>query len=260
MASKKDTLNEKVIPAIMKFVNLKAIVALRDGILFTMPLIIVGSILLLISQFPWSGFTDFMVKIFGEGWAEPLVQAYGASFNIIAIVATVGIAYSYVKNEGYEPLSAGILSLVVFLIATPSSAVNSANEIVSEVIPKAWTGGKGMITAILVGWAVGFIYSWFMKKDIKIKMPAGVPEGVSNAFSALLPATIIILGSMLGYIFFKVVTGGTFVEWIYRVIQTPLQGLSDSIGAVIIITFLIPFLWLFGVHGATIIGSIKDPL
>ena len=117
-----------------------------------------------------------------------------------------------------------------------------------------------MITAILVGLLVGYLYSWFMKKDIKIKMPAGVPEGVTNAFSALLPATIMILGAILVYIFFKVVTGGTFVEWIYRVIQTPLQGLSDSLGAVLIITFLIPFMWLFGVHGATIIGGIMDPL
>lgn len=117
-----------------------------------------------------------------------------------------------------------------------------------------------MITAILVGLLVGYLYSWFMKKDIKIKMPAGVPEGVTNAFSALLPATIMILAAILVYIFFKVVTGGTFVEWIYRVIQTPLQGLSDSLGAVLIITCLIPFMWLFGVHGATIIGGIMDPL
>lgn len=110
MSSRQEKISEKIIPGIMKFVSLKAIVALKDGILFTMPLIIVGSILLLITQFPWSGFDPLMTSIFGSEWAEPLKQAYGASFNIIAIVAAIGIAYTYVKNEGYEPLSAGVLS------------------------------------------------------------------------------------------------------------------------------------------------------
>ena len=51
MSDKNKTfMNEKLIPKIMWFVNLKAIVALKDGILFTMPLIIVGSVLLLITQ------------------------------------------------------------------------------------------------------------------------------------------------------------------------------------------------------------------
>ena len=261
MSDKNKTfMNEKLIPKIMWFVNLKAIVALKDGILFTMPLIIVGSVLLLITQFPWTGFTDFMASVFGEGWTVPLSQAQNASFGIIAIVAAIGIAYTYVKNEGFEPLSAGVLSLVVFLIATPSTAANADGAIIDSVIPKAWTGGKGMITAIIVGLLVGYLYSLLLKKDIKIKMPEGVPQGVVNAFSALLPASIVILGAMFVYIFFSMVTGGTFVEWIYEVIQTPLQGLSDSLGAVIVITFIIPFLWMFGVHGSTIVGGIMDPL
>ena len=46
------TLNEKVVPAVMKFVNLKGVQALKDGMLFTLPLNIVGSIFLLIACFP----------------------------------------------------------------------------------------------------------------------------------------------------------------------------------------------------------------
>jgi len=45
------TLNEKVVPAIMKFVNLKGVIALRDGMLYTLPLNIIGSIFLLIACF-----------------------------------------------------------------------------------------------------------------------------------------------------------------------------------------------------------------
>ena len=99
-----------------------------------------------------------------------------------------------------------------------------------------------------------------MKHDIRIKMPAGVPEGVANSFTALIPAFAIITGATLVYSFFKFVLDTTFIEAVYTVIQTPLQGMTDSLGGVIMMTFLAPFLWWFGVHGSTIVGGIMGPL
>ncbi len=42
MSSFQDNLNEKVIPLVMKFVNLKGVVALKDGILYTLPLTLIA--------------------------------------------------------------------------------------------------------------------------------------------------------------------------------------------------------------------------
>lgn len=258
MASFSQNLNEKVIPAVMKFVNLKGVTALKDGILFTLPLTMVGSIFLLLAQLPIPALNEWIAGIFGEGWTEPLMQAYGATFEIVAIIAVMGIAYSYAKNEGHEPFSAGIISLVVFLLTTNSFVTTESGEVVSGVISKAWTGGKGMVTAIIIGLVVGSVYSWFMRKNIKITMPAGVPQGVANSFAALIPAAVIITGSTLVYIFFKYVMDTTFIEWIYKILQTPLQGLTDSLGGVIVISFVGPFLWWFGVHGSTIVSGVAD--
>ena len=103
----------KVVPAIMKFVSLKGVVALKDGLLYTMPLSIVGSVFLLLANFPVQAVVDWLSSM---GWMDPLNQAYGATFNISALVAVVGIAYEYVKKEGYQALNAGVLGFVVFLI------------------------------------------------------------------------------------------------------------------------------------------------
>ena len=253
-----NTLSQKLIPQVMKFVNLKPVIALKDGILFILPLTLIGSVFLLLAQIPYQPFNDWMSSTLGANWTEPLMQAYGASFKIIALVAAIGIAYTYAKNEGYEPLSAGIISLVIFLLTTNSYVTLESGEIAENVIPKAWTGGEGMVTAIIIGLLVGAIYSWFMKKDIRIKMPAGVPQGVANSFSALIPGAVMIVGATVVYTIFKYGMNTTFIEWIYKVIQTPLQGLSDSLGGVIVMCFLIPFLWWFGVHGSTIIGGVMD--
>ena len=40
-------INEKLLPPVLKFVNTKAITALRNGMLYTMPFTIVGSVFLL---------------------------------------------------------------------------------------------------------------------------------------------------------------------------------------------------------------------
>ncbi len=102
-------MNEKVVPKALKFVNMKGIVALKEGILFTLPLLMIGSVFLLISSFPYQPVVDIINQL---GWMEAFNQVSGATFNISAIVAVVGIAYSYAKNEKVEPLSAGFLGLV----------------------------------------------------------------------------------------------------------------------------------------------------
>lgn len=253
-------INEKMLPLVMKFVTLKGVVALKDGILFTLPLTIVGSLFLLLAQLPIPALNEWIASVFGAGWTDPLWQTFGATFGVMALVAAVGIAYTYAKNEGYEPLSAGVISFIVFLITTNSFVMTPGGEKIGDVIPKAWTGGKGMITAIIIGLLVGSIYSWFMKKKIKISMPEGVPEGVANSFAALIPAAAIIIGATAVYSFFRFVMETTFIEWIYKVLQTPLQGMTDSLGGIVIIAFLIPFLWWFGVHGSAIVAGIMGPI
>ena len=237
----------------MKFVSLKGVVALKDGLLYTMPLTIVGSVFLLLANFPIQAVVNWLDSM---GWIDPLNQAYGATFNIIALIGVIGIAYKYVKNEGYEALNAGVLAAVTFILTTDSFVVTESGEIVSNVINKTWTAGQGMISAIIIGLLVGWIYSWFMKNDIRIKMPAGVPEGVANSFTALIPGFVIVTGATLIYSFFKFVLDTTFIEAVYAFIQTPLQGLTDSLGGVIVMTLMIPFLWFFGIHGSTIVGGI----
>ncbi|AGF58457.1 PTS sugar transporter subunit IIC [Clostridium saccharoperbutylacetonicum] len=259
MSSFATTFNEKILPVIMKFVSMKGVVALKDGILYTLPLTLVGSVFLLLAQLPYQPLNDWLAATLGAGWTDPLWKAFGATFNVIALIATIGIGYTYAKNEGHEPLSAGVISFVVFLLTTSSTVIApKSGEVVGDVIPIAWAGGKGMVTAIIIGLVVGAVYSLFMSRNITIKMPAGVPQGVANSFAALIPAAVIILGATIVYSGFKWGLQTTLIEWIYKVLQTPLQGMTDSLGGVIVIGFLIPFLWWFGVHGASIVGGVMS--
>lgn len=247
----KEFLNDKVIPKIMEFVNTKAMVALKNGLLYAMPMMMIGAVFLLVSNFPVPAVTNALSN---AGITPLLNQACDCTFSIIAIIAAIGIGYEYVKNEGYNGLPAGIISLCTYLILQPAS-IATADGGSAGVILKSWTGGQGMIAAIISGLLVGWIYSLFLTKDVRIKMPAGVPEGVANAFTALIPGFVIILGATIVYGIFKLALDVTPIEWIYKVLQLPLQGMTDSFGGVLAMGFVIPFFWFFGIHGSTIVGD-----
>ena len=251
---------EKVMPYFMKFASSKPISAIKDGFILTMPATIIGSIFLLIGNFPINGWSDKMASIFGANWQTPLNQVSGATFDILALIAVFGIAYAYTRNEGHEAVPAGILGIISFLIVTNAFVVTEAGEVVGGVIPKAWTGGQGMICAIFIGLLVGFIYSLFLNKDIRIKMPESVPTGVSNAFTALIPGVVIGTGSMIIYVVCDAVKGISMTEIIYEILQIPMQSLSDSLIGIILIMFFISLLWWCGIHGPNVVMAIMSPI
>lgn len=260
-------INKTILPPVMKLVNTKPLQALKDGMVFPLPFIIVGSVFLILAQFPYAPVAEFFQNV---GLTPMFNQAYGGTFAIMALFAAFGIAYSWVKNAGYDAITAGMLAIAVHLILQPSMVKNVVSVTdatvtsnawqASNVIDKAWLGGQGMILAIIAGLFVGGIYTWFMKKNITIKMPESVPANVSNSFTALIPAFAIVTGAMIIYAISMAIGQVSFVELIYNLIQQPLQHATDGLFGVLIISFLPVFFWFFGVHGATLISGIMTPL
>ena len=260
-------INEKLLPPVMKFVNTKAVTAIKNGMLYPIPFIVIGAVFLILGQFPIQAVQDYLNEI---GLGPIFMQANNASFGIMALFAVFGIAYSWVRDEGHDAVPAGMLAIVVDIILQPDT-VKSVTSIanpervstawqVSGVIDKSWLGGKGMIVAIIVGLLVGWSYSWFMKKGFTIKLPEQVPANVAASFTALIPGAAIVTVATAIYGIFKLGFNTTMVEWIYATIQTPLQHATDGPLGVVVVAFLPVFLWFFGVHGATIVGGIMTPL
>lgn len=250
-------INEKVMPVIMRLINTTVMQSLKDGMVYIMPILIAGSFALLISSLPIQAAADVISSL---GIDTMLLQAYGATYEIMALMVALGIAYVFVNKRGYDGFPAAMISMVVFILLTEAAKTDAeTGAAVTGVINKTWTSSQGMVGAILVAFYVGFTYSWFMDKDIRIKMPDSVPENISNSFSALIPAVAIIFGGALVYAGFNRFLHTTMIEWLYSMIQRPLQGITDSLGGIIIISLAMPFLWFFGIHGTTIVNSIVVP-
>lgn len=283
----------KLLPVIMKFVNTKAVKALQDGMVYALPFIIIGSIFLILSNVP---IPSISTALRNSGWSTFFTQAYTTSFGMLSIWAAVGIAYVYVRNEGYEALPAALTSLSAFLMLqmlqvtaplagvigkngsgianTAGNVVLTGNEIsnhidklpialqsflkspVTGVINISWLSGQGMVAAIIVGIIVGWAYTKMIKAGWKITLPEQVPSSVANQFTAMIPSGVILISTMLIYALIKTTLNTDMLNLIYNSLAAPMQGLSDSLVGAILIAFLVSFFWFFGVHGGLIMGGI----
>lgn len=242
---------------IARFSATPAINALKDGMLATLPLTMLGSVFLLIAQLPISNWSEIMTSILGSEWKYPFTQVSQSTFDIIALVASFSIGYQYARLKGVEPFACGMISLVNFLILVPSSVMFEGSK-VANVIPKTWSGGSGMATAILAGLITGWLYTAVVLKGWKIKIPDSVPEGVANSFNALIPGIISITAAFFVCAGFRFVLHTTFAECIVSLLQKPLQTGLGSLGGYLLLTFMISLFWMFGVH-SSVLNSIANP-
>ena len=251
---------DKLIEIMGEFAQIRAVAALRDGFIMTTPFTICGSVFLLLANLPVPGYTEFMAGIFGSDWTASLNAVAGGTFSVLALIVVLSITYKFVEQEGCDAIMASILALSTFLILMPPALLTKGGETVGDIIPKAWVGSNGVITAILVAFFVAYVFCYCEKNHIGIKMPDAVPQGVAKAFSALVPGMIFFTSASVLYGICHYVGATTLPELIFKVIQTPLQGLSDSLAGGTIIVGLQSVLFWAGIHGPNVVGGVVSPL
>lgn len=256
----KQEIFDKFLEIMSNFAQIKSVVALRDGFIMTTPFTIGGSLFLLIANLPIPGYPEFMASIFGSDWTAPLYAVSGATFSVLALIVVMAITYKFVANEGCDASMASILALSTFLILMPPSVMAEGGIVVGDVIPKNWAGSNGVITAILVAFFTSYVFVYCEKHHLTIRMPESVPSGVARAFEALVPGIVLFTAGSIAFGICHYVGATTMPELIFKVIQTPLQGLSDSLGGGIVIVGLQSILFWAGVHGPNVVGGVVSPL
>ncbi|MDO8227232.1 PTS lichenan transporter subunit IIC [Bacillus cabrialesii] len=258
-------LEEKVMPIAGRIAGQRHLQALRDGIILTMPLIIIGSFFLIIGNLPIPGYAEFMAKTFGSSWSEKLAYPVDATFEIMGLVAAFGIAYRLAEKYGVDALSAGAISLAAFLLATPYQVPFTPDGSTKEImvgggIPLSLMGSKGLFVAMIIAMVSTEIYRLIIQRNLVFKMPDGVPPAVSKSFVALIPGFVVIFliwGARL-------IVEATPFESLHNIVSvllgTPLSILGGSLGGSLVAEAVKMLLWACGLHGANIVGGVMAPI
>ncbi|KAB2400009.1 MULTISPECIES: PTS cellobiose transporter subunit IIC [Bacillus cereus group] len=258
-------LEKYVMPIAGKVAEQRHLQAIRDGIILTMPFLIIGSFFLIISALPIPGYNEFMAGLFGENWQRALGYPVSATFNIMALIAVFGIAYRLGEYYKVDALASGALSLVTFLLATPFQVayiIPSTKEsvLVEGAIPAVLMGSQGLFVAMIIALISTELYRFIVQKKIIIKMPETVPPAVTRSFAALVPGFIVVTVIWILRLIIENTSFGSIHNIVGQILQEPLSVLGASLWGAIIAVILVHVLWSCGIHGATIVGGVMSPV
>lgn len=256
---------EKVLTPLAKVIGEnKYLVAIRDGFLLSTPLLIVGSVFLLIANFPLPQWNEWMSALLGDNWEAMMSVPASASFDVMTILAVVGIAYSLGKQFHVDAMQSGIIALVSFFILTPYQTLFTpeGSTTVYEVtsLPLKWMGSSGLFLGMIVALISTRLFVAMVRKGWTIKMPDGVPPTVVKSFEALIPSFVVVTMMFLVNWLVSLTSYGNLQDVIFTFLQTPLLSLGNTLGAMIIAYFFLHFFWFFGINGSSVVGAVFNPV
>jgi PTS system cellobiose-specific IIC component len=227
--------------------------SVRDGFVALMPLIIIGALVLIILQFPlcfedvdtcYLGGTEFFVN---SGLSDSLWVPFNITFGLLSVYVTISVAFSLARRRGLDPVMPVIFTFLSYLlVASPQIAGGE---------PGTFLDNTGLFTAIVVALITIEVYRFFVKRNLVISMPAGVPPAIANAFVALVPGFVIVFGWwIIRFLLNFDLAGGLF-----NVLSAVVPAASTYTAAAIAESFH-AFLWTMGIHGDLTIGIALEPV
>jgi len=229
------------------------LVAVRDGFVIIMPLMILGSMVILINNLPIDAYQSFMHTVFqGDTWKQFGGSVWNGTFAIVSLLVAFSISYQLARSYGKDGLSTGIVSFAALATIMQPIAEGSG-------LPLVWAGAEGLFIAIITAVVATEIFTRLLGNPrLIMKMPETVPPAVAKSFSALFPAMITL--SIFGLIKVFMLIGGIpdIHQAFFDALQAPISKMANTLGSAIIVALLNHVLWFFGLHGSNILEPIMQ--
>lgn len=257
-----EKLQQNLLPVANAIGGQKHVTAMRNGLMQTVPLTVIGGIFLLLASPPTnSAVSNAFLRAWADfasansGW---LLIPFRFSLSLISLYSIIFIAKDLAESYDMNPMGSMMSSLFAFLaVCAPAVAANPESK--ALYIPMQFLDGKGLFTAIIIAFLSVEINRFLYNKNIKIKMPDSVPPMVSAPFEALVPFAI----NTLLFLFISQAavsyTGVSIPELILNLFA-PLVSATDSIGGILIAITIINLLWFCGIHGGNVVNSVLTPI
>ncbi|MDN6421791.1 MAG: PTS sugar transporter subunit IIC [Tetragenococcus koreensis] len=236
----------KFVPIASKIGSQRHLVAIRDSFMVTMPLLILGGLATMINNLPVPGFQELMNSIFAnESWKGVGDSVWEGTFAVLSVMIAYLVASNLAKDYGKDPVATGIVSLASFFTIGGATGMSTT----------------GLFVAIIVAIISTELFVRLIGNDkLVIKMPDGVPPAVAKSFAALLPAMIVITLFGLVSAIFAAFGVEDIINSFYEAVQQPFMGMASTYWSALLIAFITPFLWFFGLHGANMIDPFMQTI
>ena len=258
-------LEEKLMPVAGKVANQRHLAAIKDGMVITLPFIIVGSVFLILGNLPIPAVEAFYkYNATGQIISKWLSYPVDVTFNLLGFIACIGISYKLAQYYKLDEISGVILSLLSFFLVTPFTIITKivdGKETSATLIPLVRLGSQGLFVAIIMSLLTIEIFNLIVKKNIVIKTPDSVPPSVAKSFAALIPGFVVILISLIIRILFEISPFENIHNVVEVLLTKPLTAVGGSFFGMTVFSLMNNILWSCGIHGSNLVtGGIAKPI
>lgn len=228
-------LETKLMPPLMKLAEQRHFSAIRQGIQRIIPLIIVGSIPLIIAYPPIESWSAAV-----EPYRNILLVPFNMTFGVMSLFVAFGVASALAATYNLDSTAAGITSMLGFLLAAAPMTQNA--------IPAEFLGGTGLFTAIIVAISTVEIMRFLKKSGFVIKMPVGVPQSIMASFESITTVGVVVL-----VIWLIRSVGSINIPDVIMSAFKPFVVVADTLPAILLAQILHQALWAVGIHGTSVV-------
>lgn len=245
-------IENKLVPPMAKIGNQRHLLAVRNGVVSSLSLILIGTFFMVFVNLPFPGYAEWVAP-----YTATIVVPFRMTMGLMAIYATFVMGQDLAKSYKLDGVTGGILSLgAFFLLQVPVSVLTPKEAPLGFVLPMASLGASGMFSGILAMIFAVEVYRFFYTHKITIKMPEQVPPAVARSFEALIPGAVIILAVWL----LRHVAGFDVNAALLTLFKPLTNVLGNNLLGALLPMFFIHLLWSFGIHGMSIVGSVVRPI
>lgn len=250
-----------------KLGNQRHLQALANGMMMTLPLLVIGSIFMIIANPPINmetvdlNTTNFFIRflINWKEWATTyntqILAPYNMTFGLLGLMTSFSVAYSLARSYKMNAAISGIMNMSVFLLVCAEVVAVPVGEGTINAITANFLDSNGLFVALILSIVTVEITRFIETKGIKIKFPDSVPSMVTAFVNSLLPLLVNII-LVYGLNLILVSASGKSLPEMIMSILTPAIEVGNNVWVYALIIMFSNVLWFLGINGTSVIFPI----
>lgn len=235
--------------------------AIRQGMVASMPLVLLGSLTIMFANLPFAAYQQFLSRHLGTSavlFADRIIEG---TYNILALVFVIAISYflakehPVIRKNQMNPFLISLLSLSCFIIwmqpvmTGAGVAVSSPSYGIISTFP-----------AIVIAITTTELFAWLSCRQALIikHTPHSVDPILSQITRFLSPLAL----TVLVFVFVKLTADTVlFAHWsglVHAWIRQLFAAMENQLTELLFFTLLSHLLWLCGLHGVNILHTVLD--
>ena len=235
--------------------NSKVSRAIRKGLITAIPVLMIGSIALILLSLPVDTYQAFLAAFGGGVLGRVLSLVHSAAFDFLAIVFLITISYSYAQlcsNKMSMRIGVPVVALCCFMIMSGAG---------TESFSLSNFGVNGLFIAILTAVFSSVLF-------IKLSSAPGLATQVyadgtnhdfRTAFSMILPgALVLLIFASVNYVLTDILGAGNLPDLLADAMIRLFMGLGKGLLSGILFVFFLGTFWFFGIHGGNVMDNVSQ--